>query len=154
MDQQKAHTYYSADCFNKTWSLLDLEGRTPQQEREMLALTHASLYHWLQRDDCTPENLSIGLWQVARVYAVLESPQEALRYANDCLTTTLSSELSPFCTAYAHEAVCRASILADDKAAATESLNAAKQAADQVTDEHDKKLIDTDLTELSRMLEK
>ena len=118
----------------------------------MIATSHASLFHWLNREDCTPENLSIGLWQLARVYAVIESPAEALRNARDCLEISESNSLSPFCMAYAHEAVCRASLLGKDSALATRHLELAKNHASIVTDEHDRKLIDSDLKELENKI--
>ena len=66
-----AHRWFSADCFNRVWALLEKAGRTPAEDERMISLCHASLAHWRERMDCTTRNLSIGYWQLSRVYAVL-----------------------------------------------------------------------------------
>lgn len=149
---KEAHQHFSCECFNATWSLLELSERTPEEVRKMIATSHASMFHWLNREDCTPENLSIGLWQLARVYAVVDSPLEALRNAQDCLEISESNSLSPFCMAYAHEAVCRAALLGKDVDTARRHLESAKTHAESVSEEHDRKLIDADLQELEKKL--
>lgn len=150
MNIKEAHQHFSCECFNETWSLLELSERTPEEVRKMIASSHASLYHWLNREDCTPENLSIGLWQLARVYVVADSPLEALKNAKDCLEISKSNSLSSFCMAYAHEAVCRAALLGKDVETARRHLEFAKTHAAIVSEEHDKKLIDSDLRELEK----
>lgn len=114
----------------------------------MIAASNASLFHWLNRDDCTPENLSIGLWQLARVYAVANSPFEAMRNAKDCLEVSQSHSLSPFCMAYAHEAVCRAALIDGDLETASSHLVESRKCVEEVSDANDKKFIDSDLQEL------
>ena len=151
MDPAKAHQEFSCDCFNQTWGLLDLKDRSEEQVMEMISTSHASLYHWRKREDCTPENLSIGLWQLARVYALANSPQEAMRHAKACLKISEDNGLSPFCMAYAHEAVCRAAVVGDDKETAKTHLASTKTHAKGVTDDHDKKLIDDDIQTLEQM---
>ncbi len=152
MELAKAHQEFSCECFNQTWGLLDLEERSEQQVMEMISTAHASLYHWRQREDCTPENLSIGLWQLARVYAVAKSPQEAMRSAKACLKISEDQGLSPFCMAYAHEAVCRAAAIGGDKETAETHLELTKSHAEGVTDDHDRKLIDADIEALQQMI--
>lgn len=113
IDHAAAHRFFAADCFNRAWELLDLPSRTAEQARTLEALAHASVFHWMQRQDCTPRNLSIGYWQLARVYAVLSNGAEALRHAGTCLTH--SDGLAPFYLGYAHEALARAyALLGDD----------------------------------------
>ena len=118
----------------------------------MIATSHASLFHWLNREDGSPHNLSIGLWQLSRVYAVINSPLEAMRNAKDCLEISESNSLSPFCMAYAHEAVSRAALINDDTNLAKFHLELANQHAQGVSDKDDRKLIDSDLQELKEKL--
>lgn len=54
------HKKLSADCFNRTWELLDKKERTKEDDGRMTSLAHASLAHWRMREDCTDRNLSIG----------------------------------------------------------------------------------------------
>ena len=51
MDESKAHRYFSADCFNATWDLMEKSDRTSDDDEMMRAMAHASLFHWLKRDD-------------------------------------------------------------------------------------------------------
>jgi hypothetical protein len=60
LDLEKAHRYFSAECFNRAWDYIDKPSRTPEEEQAMLLLSLASLWHWTQRPDCTPGNLFIG----------------------------------------------------------------------------------------------
>ncbi len=152
MNTQEAHQHFSCECFNQTWSLLDLPERSTEEIRKMIATSHASLFHWLNREDGSPHNLSIGLWQLSRVYAVINSPLEAMRNAKDCLEISESNSLSPFCMAYAHEAVSRAALINDDTNLAKFHLELANQHAQGVSDKDDRKLIDSDLQELKKNL--
>ncbi|MGB3702267.1 MAG: hypothetical protein WA997_13445, partial [Anaerolineales bacterium] len=70
-DQSAVHKYYSVNCFNKAWDLIDKEERTPEDDQEMVRLSHASHYHWTQRPDYSSTKASIALWQTARIYAIL-----------------------------------------------------------------------------------
>ena len=62
-DLQVAHRYFSATCFNQAWELIDKPERTAEEDEAMVQLSLASTWHWTQREDCTPANLSIGYWQ-------------------------------------------------------------------------------------------
>ena len=64
----------------------------------MIQGTMASLWHWTQREDCTAKNLSIGYWQVARVYALAGEPDNARKYAQHCLDITPTDDA--FCLGY------------------------------------------------------
>jgi hypothetical protein len=70
-DPAVVHRYFSATCFNKTWEFIDNSNRTPEEDMTMLQTSMASLWHWSQRRDAKPQNLSVGNWQVSRVYCLL-----------------------------------------------------------------------------------
>lgn len=123
IDQAAAHRFFSANCFNRTWDFLDKTERSADDERLMIALSLASIYHWMQRPDCTAKNLSVGYWQVSRVHAVLGLGAEALRYAEVC--QSYSGELAPFYRGYAWEAVARAAAVSGDAARAIQAKNQA-----------------------------
>lgn len=122
-----------------------MSNRTPEQDSEMIALAQSSLYHWTQREDCQPRNLSIGMWQVSRVYAVLESATEALRYASACLKVSEENELDAFCLTYAHEAMARAYSVASDIAQTNHHLTLARDHAEQIDDAESTKMALADL---------
>ena len=73
---------------------MEKPNRTDREDDLMREMAHASLYHWLQREDCNEENLSIGYWQVSRVHAVAGDGPGAVRYAEKCIR--VSEELPPF----------------------------------------------------------
>ncbi len=144
-DITAAHRYFSAECFNRAWDLIDQEARTPAEEDEMLNLSLASLWHWTQRPDCTNKELSIGYWQVSRIYAITGRPDNAMWYAQRCLEVTEDSDLPPFYLGYAYEALARAAMAGRDKRAAVEYLAQAKALAEREENEEDKQLLLDDL---------
>jgi hypothetical protein len=142
-DLAAAHRHFAASCFNAAWVLMDKAERTPDEERMMVALNQASLFHWRNRPDCRPENLSIGYWQAARIATLLGHGFEALRAARICLE--VSESLEPFHAGYAHEAMARAAALAFDSELAATHLARARALAAQVEDPDDRALLEADL---------
>lgn len=113
----------------------------------MIHLAHASLWHWLQRDDVTNQNLSVGYWLLARVYALVGQPENALRYGQRCLE--FSKELPPFHQGFAHEAVARAALLRNDQSLHEQHLDKARGLLEQIADREERKLLEQDLWEIS-----
>jgi len=142
-DEVAAHQFFSADCFNRTWTLIDKSDRSPTEDEQMLLLSLASLWHWTQREDCSDRNLSIGYWQVSRVYALRGDGHSALRYGEICLRH--SQNQPPFFLAYAHEAIARAALLNGDIDRLSDHLDKACQLAAQVTDLEQRSALEKDL---------
>ncbi len=128
-----AHRYFSAECFNRAWDYIDKPIRTLEEDLSMLLLGMASLWHWTQRPDVTPANLSVGYWQVARIYALLGLADAARQYGQLCLKASRGEGCQPFHLGYAYEALARAEALAGDHSKAGEYLRLAKQAGDKIT---------------------
>tara|TARA_R110000850_G_scaffold6593_18_gene25489 strand:- start:845 stop:1168 length:324 start_codon:yes stop_codon:yes gene_type:complete len=97
METPEIHKQLSVSSFNEVWELLDKSDRSNEENRLMREMAHASLFHWLKREDCQHMNLSIGLWLVSRVYAVLGKFTEATSYAAECIEVSERNTLSPFC---------------------------------------------------------
>jgi hypothetical protein len=146
-DIAAAHRYFAAHCFNQAWDLIEKKDRTPEDERMMVALNQASIYHWRQRDDCDDQRLSVGYWQASRIQAILGNAAEALRCARICLG--YSGNLAPFFVGYAHEALARAQEIAGNSRVAREHLDAALRFAAEVSDDDDRQLLLADLHALS-----
>jgi hypothetical protein len=144
-DLQAAHKYFSAECFNRAWDFIEKPLIKPGEEEKMLLLSLASLWHWTQRDDCTPTNLSIGYWQVARVYALLRQADQARRYASLCLEASQSEGVLPFYRGYAYEALARAEQVADNLDLMEKYLIQAHQVATGLTEPDEKKQLLKDL---------
>ncbi|MET0167430.1 MAG: hypothetical protein ABW318_20805 [Vicinamibacterales bacterium] len=142
-DVAAAHKHFSTQCFNRAWDLIEKSNRTPEDDRLMVALNQASIFHWLQRDDCNSQRLSVGYWQASRIQALLGNAAEALRQANVCLT--YSEELKPFYLGYAHEALARAHGLAGNSQAAARHLKSSLELANRVGDKGERELLLADL---------
>lgn len=145
LELQKAHEYFSVECFNRAWNYIDKPVRTPEEDEEMIRLTLVSHWHWTQRSDCTPTNLSVGYWQTSRVYALLGQADNARRYGKLCLDISVSASLLPFYVAYAYEALARAEAIAGDYEQKAHYLKKARSTAEEMVDEESKKMLLDDL---------
>lgn len=144
-DLEAAHDYFSVECFNKTWDLLNKETRTDEEDEEMIRLSLASHWHWTRREDYTPKTVSVAYWQTSRVYAVLGQAENAKRYAKKCLTVSQDACLDPFYLGYGYEALARAESVARDRDASERHLETARQLADEVADPEAKQWLLDDL---------
>jgi hypothetical protein len=145
-DTLEAHKHFSKHCFNRAWDLIDKPHRTPEDNEQMIHLAHASLWHWSERPDCTAKNLSIGYWQLSRIYALIGEGNNAAKYAQICLEK--SPKEDPFLMGYAHEALARAEAFQGNKAKAKEHHAEASRLAEQITDAEDKQMLMNDLNGL------
>lgn len=146
-DIAQAHKFFATDCFNRAWHLIDKPERSADEDREMLMLTLASLWHWMQREDCTPRNLSVAHWQTSRVYVLLNDPQSAMYHAEKSLGYSQSEP--SFYQAYAHEALARAAKLAGEPARMNEHLRQACELSNQVADQEERLAFEKDLQEIA-----
>ena len=148
IDEAEAHKHFSVQCFNGTWALLDKESRTADEDGLLRETAHASLYHWLSREDCAADNVSIGLWQVSRVHAVLGEGKLALHYADECVRVSELQKLPPFYRGYGYEAEARAAMLTGDGGRAADALRVAQECAQEVENEEERGLLQADLEKL------
>ena len=115
-DTAAAHKYFAAHCFNQAWDLMEKQARTAEDERLMVALNQASLYHWMQRSDCDDMRLSVGYWQASRIQCCWATPTQRIvsrRFAMLTAATWIRSYLG-----YAFEALARAAAVGGDAATA------------------------------------
>jgi tetratricopeptide (TPR) repeat protein len=135
----------AAQLFNETWRLMELEGRTSQDDDQMLHTAHASRYHWGQVHDVTPAHLARGEWQISRVYAVLGRPEPALHHARRVLDLCQENGIGDWDLAFAYEALARAHAVAGDAAGAREHTDQALDAAEDIAEDEDRDLLLADL---------
>ena len=145
LDTQRAHRYFAVEAFNESWKLIEKTDRTPDEDDEMLRLAEVSFWHWNNFDGHTDENLSIGLWQLARVYVLASQPDRALRYANRCVEISEKAPLEPFFIGYAYEACARALRASGDNTGWEKPLNQAFTIAESVTDKESRGQLLADL---------
>lgn len=133
-DIRAAHKYFSAECFNRAWDYIDKPIRSTEENDRMLQMSLTSLWHWTQRDDRTPTNLSVGYWQVARVYALLQQTDLSRHYGQLCLEAAQGEGVLPFYLGYAYEALARAEQTAGEQEAMEKYLLQAHQVAASIPD--------------------
>lgn len=136
--------------FNETWTYIDMEERTPDQEQEMLANALGSMACWWKVG--TDRNFSISHWQVSRVYALLSDPDNARTHGERALSIARDADLGPFYVGYGYEALARAASVAGDPSLARRHLASATAQAGKVAEAENRALLDADLAEIEQGL--
>jgi len=150
--RQLVHGSFSAGCFNACWELIDREDRSEEETEDMVVLANASLWHWKQREDCEPRNLSIAYWLLGRVNALAGDLDLARHYGGKSLAIATEHELDPFYVGYAHEALARAHVLGEAWKAAEERLRLAREQLQLVDEEDEHQLLHDDVVDLEGAL--
>lgn len=146
-DLAAAHRFFSAQCFNDAWDLIGKADRTPEEDEYLISVCHASLWHWRRRPDCASRHLSIGYWQLSRVYALVGEAANARKYGELC--RDVSAAEGPLLRGYACEALARAAMVGGDRAAVVRLKREAHLLATQVEDADDRALLVNDLNAIS-----
>ena len=144
-DRLAAHRYFSVECFNRAWDLMDKTQRTSDEDEEMLRLSLASTWHWTQRQDCTSTNLSVGYWQTARIYALMGQVENARRFGKLSLNASQEEGAELFALGYAYEALARAEMIAGEREPMEAYLEQARGVCERITDEEDRQQLLQDL---------
>jgi hypothetical protein len=147
---EDAHRHFAGHCFNAAWDLIEKSKRTAADEEAMILAASASLWHWTQRPDCTNQNLSVGHWQLSRIYTLLDQGDNAMHHAQRSLT--LAADCAPFYKAYAHEAIARAAKTLGDGATQRQHIDLAKNYAIEVTNTSERDALEQDLNSLTSNL--
>ena len=144
-DVEAVHQFFSAQCFNAAWDLMEKSQRTTEEDEQMLRLSLASHWHWTQRNDYTAKTQSIAHWQTARIYALLGQADNARRYAQLCLQASQNQGVAPLYLAYAYEALARAEAIARNKQEMNLYLDEAHQVANKIAESNSKQQLLDDL---------
>jgi len=153
-DMQSVHGKLAVSCFNDCWTLIEKPERSAEDVENMLLLADASLWHWKQREDCKPQNLSVGYWLVSRVHALAEQYEMAKLFGEKCLKVGEENELPPFYVGYAYEALARAEVLHEDFRSAEGFLVKARKELQRITEKEERDLLEADLAELEKAIPK
>ena len=138
----------AVDLFNRTWSLMELPERTPEQDDEMIHAAHASRHHWAAVG--TGANLARGEWQISRVYVTLGRAEPALYHAGRCLAYCEASkdDIADWDIPYAYEALARAHLTAGNREEAEHFAARARELTAEVADAEDREHLEEDLATL------
>ena len=136
------HRRLAVDLFNRSWELLELAGRAPEQDDELIHVVHASCHHWRQAG--TPANVARGEGQCARVYAALGRGEPALYHANRCLELVRAggNGFEDWDLASALEVVARAHLASGDRDEAERYAGLARTELESIEDPHEREVIE------------
>ncbi|HKC29751.1 MAG TPA: hypothetical protein VKB75_17175 [Jatrophihabitans sp.] len=132
-----------AALFNATWTLLEKEDRTRDDDDLMVHTAHASAYHWRQVGSAA--NVARSEWQCSRVYAVLRRPEPCLHHARRALDICTQNRLGDFDLAFAYEALARGQAVAGEADQARAFTEQALHAAEDIKENDDRALLLSDL---------
>jgi hypothetical protein len=141
-----AQQQLAKDLYGRVWTLLETEGRTPEQDDEMLHAAHASRFHWGQVGGS--EHRARGEWQCSRVYSVLGRSEPAVHHARRCLEICQESGIGDWDLAFAYEALARAHAVAGAADEATRYRELARVAGEAIEDAEDREVFDADFATL------
>ena len=143
----------SVECFNKCWEYIEKENRTIEDNEEMILLASTSLWSWKNRFDCTPQKLSVGYWQMARVHCLAGNLRIAEEYGKRNVEISLKSELPPFYLGYAYENLVQFSVLSNNFQEAKKYLELANEQLNIIKIESNQKLLEADLEKYIRAID-
>ncbi|MFD1017664.1 hypothetical protein [Thalassobacillus hwangdonensis] len=151
MSEQEVYTHkqLAVQAFNSVWDLIEKENRTKADEEEMIHMCHASFWHWTKVEDHTAANLSIGYWQLSRVYAISHNGAEALSYAESCVDVSEGGELEPVLCGYAYEALARSLHVLGREGEALEALKKAEVYKGRIADQESRNLLEADFATIT-----
>jgi hypothetical protein len=148
---QLIHQQFASHCFNKTWTFIDKKERTAADIEDMILTASASFWHWKQREDCTPTNLSVAYWQMGRVYCLAGETKLAKSFAENCLKVTIEGQLSPFYLGYAYEVLANVELLEKNYKTAAIYLSKADTELAKITDKEELKYLTDDVNKLKEL---
>ena len=132
--------------YGRVWTLLESDGRTPEQEDEMIHTAHASRFHWGEVGG--PEHRARGEWQCSRVYSVLGRGDPAIHHATRCLQMCEQNGIGDWDLAFAYEALARAHGAAGNEDESARYKERAREAAEEIADAEDREVFEADFATL------
>ncbi len=141
----ETHRALGAGLYNRTWDLLAIEGRTADQDDELIDTAHASAWHWRRVGNAANEARSH--WLCARVYALLGRGEPALHHAGRAVAIVEAGGegFEDWDAAAVAEAKARALSVAGDAAGASQWKTRAREALTGVVEDDDREVIEADL---------
>ncbi len=145
-DQAEWRVAEAKSAFNGAWDLLDLDGRSPEQQRQMVLRAAASRYLWAEVGGSDLESkLLIGDWQVAHVLSWLGAGDLALLFATVAHERALANGWTDWRLASAEEGMARAYAVIGDRASRDRHAQACRSLLAEL-DEENRQVIEGQLS--------
>jgi len=129
---QKHHREFSVAAHNRAVDIFYIDNPTGEETSSLIELAHVAHWHWMQRNDKVPQNISVAQWVLSRAYAANGFGELALSYAQASLATIKDEDLLPSFYGYSNEAMCRAYLLLGDTTEARKYLDIAKEISTRI----------------------
>jgi hypothetical protein len=140
------HRQIAVDAFNRAWALIDLTTRSPEEDRDLLALAFTSRYHWgVVGGD---EEAMVGDWLIAHVASLLGLGDLAHRYASNALDICRANGWDDWRLASMLEGIARASAAVGDEHARDRYAAEARRVLATIEDKEDRELISSQLASI------
>lgn len=130
--------------FNRAWDLIEKQGRSADDDVEMLLCAAAARWHWGQAGGA--ERVATGDWQVGHVAALLGLGDLAQMFARRNLDAALRHEWDGWRLASAHEGMARALVVSGDGAGRDRHVGLARAALEREPDDQERAIIAGQLT--------
>ncbi|MFW5435374.1 hypothetical protein [Paenibacillus apiarius] len=137
------NTKIAKELFNLVWELLEKTTRTQEETDQMIHAAHASRYHWGAAGN--ELQFARGEWQISRVYSTAGMAESAMYHARRCVDICRKYNLGAFDTAYAYEALARASSLLNKAEDVEGYIARAEELSRHVDSEEDRRYLTDDL---------
>ena len=135
---KEEHRNLGIKNFNGAWDLIDKQDRTPEDNLQMIHMTHASQHHW-RHGGGTALNLARGEWQISHVYAILGMGEAALNHALSYKKQIEENNIVDFDLVFVYEALAYAYKLLGMETEKNEALEKGYSLIDQCAKDGDKK---------------
>ncbi len=138
-EAESAHRLFGAKYNNEAWELFDRADRTPDDDRRLLQLAHASYVHWSETGRAV--NVQRAELLVACVHTALGDAEAGLYHARRCVELSESNgdAQTPFDRASAIHALARAHACAGDLDEARKLKDRAREAGEKIVNPQGKK---------------
>ncbi len=140
-DLPPAHRWFAIELNNLSWSLIEAESRTGEEEERMIHAAHASLYHWLHAGDSLNHLRAQCL--VTTAYLTAGWPETASRCTERLLElhTQVGDAATAFDDACVFGCAANACRLLENDEQADRHCRQLRAAFDRIDEEEDRKIV-------------
>jgi hypothetical protein len=142
------HRSIAAAAYNRCWELLETQGRSAEEDDELLTAAFTSRYHWAIVGG--REKAITSDWMVSRAAQALGESDIALRFARRAYDAAQEPSTSDWLVASTAEGMARAFAAAGDQVQCREWCEKAEKLVARIADEEDREIIAEQLASVAR----
>jgi hypothetical protein len=146
--EQFDHRGQAVETYNQSWSLLERDDRSPEQDRDLLTTAFTSRFHW--RAAGGVEQWVMSDWMVARAAAAVGEGRLAVDFALAAHDAAQRGEVADWLLASCAEGVARAYAALGDEVSRDRWSEVARSLISDIIDDEDRELIASQLDTIPR----